>query len=359
MNQIHFLDERGNIMAPGTGPAQVGAFLNSLAIANDFAKQHRADSLNAVSAALIQRRGDELHAARGDAGGSTPPTRLTQFMTQILDTPYPPLDGMAIPHRAETAIGAEFTEYGRSQISGEMAHYRTGQPIPTISDSVTTELTSVAHFVSCVPFGYLERQADAFSGMGRYARLIQGARTVHMQGHNKIVFNGYAGTQLKGVLNHTGIPRYFAFSNIFDSATTGQTIVTEFNAYLAWVPTNTRNIGSIDTCLVASKIVAQLNSKQYGTLAPGSCWKAIKDQNPAIKFVEDMHSLNDTALGHGIFCFQSKDPQSAYYDLVQPVTYIPPQYREFSDFVYVLHTEAGFKSWNSYNTILGFIAPAS
>ena len=106
-------------------------------------------------------------------------------MTQIWDTPYAPLDGMAIPHRNETQVGAQFTEYGRSQISGEMALYKSGQPIPVISDSVDTEIRSVAHFVSCVPFSIFERQADAFSGMGRFGRLITGARTVHNQGHKR------------------------------------------------------------------------------------------------------------------------------------------------------------------------------
>lgn len=358
MSNIHFLDEHGKVIAPGTGAAQVGVFRHALDVAKDFAKS-RGDSLETAAAHLVQKRGDEIAAARGDAGGSTPPTRLTSFMTQIWDTPFPPLDGMAIPHRAETPIGAEFTEYGRSQISGEMAHYRSGQPIPVISDSVTTELTSVAHFVSCVPFDYFQRQADAFSGMGRFGRLIQGARTVHMQGHNKIVFNGYAGTQLKGLLTHPGIPRYFAFPDIFDTAVTGQDIVAAFGAYLAWVPANTRNIGSINTCLVASKIVAQLQSRTYSTLDGSTIWSKIKANNPGITFIETMHSLNDTDFGHGIFAFQAADPLAAYYDLVQPVTYLPPQYREFADVVYVLHTEAGFKSWNSYNTILGFVAPAS
>jgi len=359
MSTVRFIDfQTGQPIAGGSGPFQSGLFLDSLAVLSGEAKR-RGDSLQAVATAALQRRADEAFQARGDAGGSTPPTALTQRMTQIWDTPYPPLDGMNIPHRAETQIGAEFTEYGRAAISGEMAHYRAGQPIPVISDSVSTELRSVAHFVSCIPFDIYQQNADAFSGMNRFSRMLMGARTVHMQGHNKIVFNGYDGTELYGLLRHTGIPRYFAFSDIFDDAVTGQTIVGEFCAYLQWVPANTRNVGSINTCLVASKIVARLKAKQYGTLAPGSVWKAILDNNPGITFIEDMHSLNDTDLGHGIFAFQAADPLAAYYDLVQPPTFLPPQFREFSNFVYVTHTEAGFKSWNSYNTILGFMAVAS
>lgn len=320
------------------------------------------DATYEAALSLIQRRGDEVvRDRRGDTAGSTLPGRLVQLARSIFETPFPPLDGMAIEHRAETAIGAQQTEYARSQISGQMAHYQTGQPIPVISDSVSSELTDVANFVSVVPWDVFQQQADSFSGMGRYSRLLNGARTTHMQGHNSIVFNGYTGTALRGLLTHPGIPRYFAFTDPFNSGTSGQTMVTEFNSYLAWVAANTQNVGRVTRCLIASKLKARYNSVQYGTLAPGSVWKAIVDQNPGVTFVEDMHSLNDCGPNgeHGVFAYNSGDPLAAYYDLVQPPTFLPPQLREFAQYVYVYHTEAGFKSWNWFNTLLGFVPAAS
>lgn len=322
----------------------------------------RQDSVNEFTIGRFREAGK----LRGDAQGSFLPGALIQRAARVWETPIAPFDGRRIPRRAETAIGAELTEYARSEIAGEFAHYVGGQQtFPTVTETLDVEYTPVAHFVCVVPISYYERQSDSFANSGKLNRLLMGARSLDGQNDNKITWNGYAGTGLKGVLTHPGIPTSYDFSNWLVPATTGKTIVEEFSAWLMALPVLTDGVGMIDTVCVASKIVQVLASKPYSDYDSRTVWAVLKQNNPGINFVEatpgnpfpGFHSLNDVgpAGEHGMFGYLSSDPISAYVDEPQAATYLPPQERDLSTYIYVTTTKAGFKSFDRFNALLGYV----
>lgn len=314
--------------------------------------------------AYAMKRWAESGMGRGDAAGSIPAGLLTASITPILQTPFPPLDGMQIPHRAETPLGAAYSRYFRYVPSGEMAHYTgNGQPVPRVNEKIDEQIFPIARFVTAVSIDVFEQQGSNYAQIvDIMAGRIRGAQTVHAQGHNKIVWNGYSGTGLRGVFQQPGVARYFNFSHWFASATTGQTIVQEFGQYVTWLASNTRSVGNLDRVLIASKLWALLSSKTFSTLSSDTVLTVLRRNYPSITIVGDvMHSLNDVGPSgeHAMVGFFSQDPNSLYCDLVQPFTMLPAQLEGFETVIYCYHIEGGVKSHNAYNALIGFVSTST
>lgn len=364
----------------GTGvPSELrdaGRVLDSLRAAQDIGMglhAQRGDSasfdpasaaLYATAARMREWVGEDSSARaelsrRADSAGTLPDFLLTERLVKIFEQDYPSNDALMIDHRAETPIGAEFTEYALTDATGDIIEL-DGVPenVPGVDLSSQTEIRPVTYFVNAVRMDYRERLAAAYAGRPELLsmeRKLRAARDIHFRRHNPMVFDGY-GTNIYGVFTHPGITRLTGATAWLQSATTGASIVEDFGTFANYLPDQTNDVGSIDTVFLASKLYRGLQSKTYSADQSKTVLSAIMENYPSVD-IRPMHSLNDKGPNgeHAMILYSRAIRDALYVDFPQPPTPLPVWNEPLSSTVYVIHQMAGVKSFKQNNVMIGYV----
>lgn len=358
MNTVHF---HGN--AHGFGAAD---FLDRLAYAQSEERRHGVSprfstSLATLAAAdhfLTGRPGAKVRKTEAAADAivnGTPRELLVAEVQRLMERPYPALDGFdIIPTFAPTTpVGAEESRYYSLDGQGEVARYRAGGNIPTVSLDLADEVRPVAHYVSVVEGTIFEEQAAGFAGLGvNFQRATTFNRdVVHLQAANRRVWLGdAAGTpeEIYGVLTHPDIPQAFAASAWLDPSTTGQAVIQQYGDLATLLSSQSNGIGQPTVCAMDLRLYNGLASKTYAATGGGqqSVLRLLEQMFPTIA-IKPSHSLIDQgpASGHALVFFDDRDNLALGRDLVRGPTLLPVQERGFSRYFYMYHTDAGVKSF--------------
>lgn len=355
---VRFLDNRGSFSAADFNDRLADAIHDARRAGVRDDKAASVPLLRAIDSAVADRGIAKVRQriAGADALSSgTPSELLVHEVERIMERPYPALDGFdLIPEfTPRTPVGARESRYYSMDVSGEVARYRAGEQIPTVSLDIADEVRPVAHYVSVVEADLFEEQAGAFSAIAPTAEMAiaRNRDVVHLQAANRRVwFGDAAGTaeEIYGVMTHPGIAEAAAASSWLDAGTSGQAVVQQYGDLATLLSVESNGIADVDTCAMDLKLYRGLASKTYAATGGGqqSVLQLLEQMFPTIT-IRPSHSLIEQGPfgGHALVFFDSRDNLALGRDLVRGPTLLPVERRGFSRYWYMYHTDAGVKSF--------------
>lgn len=337
------------------------------------AEQVARDGIGGLFESLRSARGMSMadigqRVAASDSTSGIPAMLLTQRLQRVMEKPFPFLDMIAgFENVAETPIGAESVEYAQVNPTGTIGRLGVGTGQGNIPQNggvkIDVEYRAPAYFCSVVSLSLREQQAMNFLGDARLTSLenrIQIARNVHLRAENAFLCNGYElPNDPYGVLDHPGISRLFGSIAWSDTSNTGQDVIDDVGAFINYLNNQTSTVASTRRVVIASKLINALRGRTYSAQLGDTLWALVQRNFPEVTWVES-HQLNGAGPNgeHGMI-FQDTDWESSgYLDVFAMPQLLPVQRYGFDDLYYMWHASAGFKSFQRFAILVGWV-PAS
>jgi len=368
MNQIPIFGARGiEQYLPMSAAFQAMDAARELALSDGVDSAHagvhsamrRLDSIAKSSGAARLTDADIVAATSGrrqDSNGLYPAGTVTQRVARILAQPRAPYDGLddaVIPKQAFTDPTAENTEIVRVTYTGESAPYRDGANIPMADVESTPELFPLQHYVAGFRVSLFQRRSMGNRLLNAIQQKTMAVRRAILQPASRRTWLGDSATGLPGVFTHPWIPRRIG-SVVYADATSGEAILNDLFDLVDYPANQSADVGRVTRLVLASKLHRYLSGRQVNSAASSkTILTAFRESRPEVD-VKMAHSLNDAGPNgeDGMFAFDASDPDCCFRDIPQGMTALAPQTQEFGDLMFFYMTDAGFKAFNTYSTLL-------
>lgn len=330
----------------------------------DAMVRQNADLADRVKRRMDARRADaKARGQRTDAFDATAGLFLARELeyryAELLREPHPRPDAFELfPIDTSVPVGARTHTVVRAYDSGEVKVVRTGEDIPTVSQSRQEEQFPVRHYATSIAIDIFELASADFANWPIYAEKLRVARDKILEFGNRATWYGLESHGLYGITNYPWLAK--AVSAVDFGSASADAQLTELRRLGNWSKLNSQAVFAPNACVMSPRMREHFAGTRLTSVNDTTILEFFLRHHATIDTVEESPFLQGVGPGStdGIL-FYRRDRLGISNVVVQPFTTLPIERQGFDQRTIAYMSHGGVVMRDVGNNLLAWVTPPS